>query len=112
MPQSSTAQRLAQGEVATSPGIVYTTDDANRAILSCLSLHNASVGSRVVAMWIVPAGETQTDSNKFLSVTLQAGDSYRESGLGQVLEAGDTIYMSSTDQDVAYHLSGAVLIDV
>ena len=53
-----------------------------------------------------------TDENKFLKVTLEAGQSYREGGIGQVLESGDKVWLDADDVDVSYHLSGALLTDV
>lgn len=112
MPQSSVARRLAQGEVQTSPTSEYTVGGASRAILSSISLHNAASADRVIEVWIVPTGESQTDSNKFLKTTLGAGMSYRESGIGQVLEPDDEVYIGADGADVAYHLSGALLTEV
>jgi hypothetical protein len=114
MPQSSVARRLAQGEVPTSQTVVYTVGDSARAILSSISFHNSSGADRLVSMWIVPNGGSADSSNKFLETILSDEESYRESGLGQVLEPGDTIILTEDNgtSDVAYYLCGAVLTEV
>lgn len=114
MPQSSVARRICQGEVPSSPTVVYTVPDANRAVISSVSFHNSSGATREVDMWIIPAGGSNDSSNKFLSTTLTDGTSYRESGLGQVLEPGDMIYLDTDNPtaDVSYHISGAILTEL
>jgi hypothetical protein len=112
MAYSSIPKRLAAGSVPTSPGAVYTVPTTNKALLSSLSLHNASGNARVVSVWIVASGGSQDTSNKFVQTTLQDGDSYRENGIGQVLEAGDMVYMDTDGADVSYRLSGALIAEV
>lgn len=112
MPQASLARRIAQGEVPTSPGLIRTVGDSERIVLSSVSFHNSSGAVRTVDMWIVPTGESMDASNKFVNVDLQIDGSYRESGIGQVLEPGDRVYLDADGADVSYHFSGATLSEV
>lgn len=112
MPQSSVARRHCQGEVPTSPTAVLTVGNSERLVLSSISFHNSSGAIRNITMWIVPVGESQTASNMFAETELLNKGSYRESGIGQVLEAGDKIYLDADGGSVSYHICGASLTDV
>lgn len=112
MPQSSSARRHCQGEMPVSPTSVLTVGNSERLILSSISFHNSAVATRSVIMWIVPAGQSQTASNMFTEADILTKGSYRENGVGQVLEPGDKIYLSADGASVSYHICGALLTDV
>lgn len=112
MPQSSVARRHCQGEVPTSPTAVLTVGNSERLVLSSLSFHNSAGATRNVTMWIVPAGESEAASNMFAEPEILDKGSYRENGIGQVLEAGDKIYLDADGASVSYHICGASLTDV
>lgn len=112
MPQISEARRFAQGEVPTSPGVVYTVGTVQRVILSAVSFTNSGSLPVVLDMWIVPSGGSRANSNKCLHEELIVGQTYRESGMGMVLEPGDTIHLGTDQAGLSYFLSGAELTTI
>lgn len=110
MPTISTPTCFYADEVPTSATSIYSfiTD----AALSSISLHNSSGAQRTVDLWIVPTSGSNDSSNKFVSVVLEDGDSYRESGLAQIISAGESLYALASGTGVAVRISGASLATV
>lgn len=87
---------------------LYTVTDTT-AYLTTISIHNSNTTSEDVKIWLVNVGDTQTDLNQVVSVSLSPGETFtRELKLpGYILDTGDMIWgLADTASKVTVALTG------
>jgi hypothetical protein len=89
---------------ANTPEIIYTVPAANSALLSSLRVTNSNSAASEINVIAAPSGVA---GHKLLDRYLLPVDSTMDvfSGVPLVLEAGDTITVEATEDDVVFWLS-------
>lgn len=89
---------------ANTPETLYTVPAANSALLSSLRVTNSNTGAAKISVTASPTGVA---GHKLLDQYLLPVDATMDvfSGVPLVLEAGDSITLEATEDDVVFWLS-------
>lgn len=105
----SSPQRLANGQLGTSSGALYTADA--KVTITAATMNNPTGSNRTFGLWIVPASSSASDSNSAQTdeSILAKQNKSADALIGQVLYSGDAIHgIANGANAVTYIISGMV----
>lgn len=99
-----TAKSLADGQLPSSQGAVYTVPGSTKAYVRNLFLYNTNAASQTITLWVKRSGGT---ARKFRTAALATDESADVLESPLVLSAGDSIEaVTTTATAVDYFIAG------